>query len=165
MINSKFIFKVTEERTEFEAAIQMETINPKWIALRNAISIPFKMQSFMFIHINLPTMVQLMRLYTLKLVCNLYLIWRNSNVFLYLSLDWYSSEFFFRDGFKSFKWIELERGNTAISSSGLKQEINWTCYLLNCYLENLCKNVWELHQETNKMKVLKMNIFWLFNRK
>ena len=65
---------VNEGRTKFDVAIQMETINPKWIALRNAISIPFKMQSFMFIHINLPTMVQLMRLYTLKLVCNLYLI-------------------------------------------------------------------------------------------
>ena len=48
-----------------------------------------------------------------------------------LSLDWYSSEFFFRNGFKSFKWIELERGNTAISSFRLKQEINWKCYILN----------------------------------
>ena len=68
------VTEVNEGRTKFDIAIQMETINPKWIALRNAISIPFKMQSFMFIHINLPTMVQLMRLYTLKLVCNLYLI-------------------------------------------------------------------------------------------
>ena len=51
-------------------------------------------------------------MYVNKLICKYV---ENSNVFLNLSLDWYSSElFFFRDGFKSFKWIELKRGNTAL---------------------------------------------------